>query len=185
MLIVISGPSGAGKGTVLKEVFLHDRNLHYSVSATTREPRDGEIDGINYFFKTKEQFENMVENNQLLEWTKYCKNYYGTPKNAVDELLDEGKDVVLEIEVDGAMQVKNQRPDCILVFIMPPSIEVLIDRLVGRDTETDEEIKRRIQKAAKEIEQVAKYNYVIVNDKVKQAANELLSVIKCEREKNK
>jgi guanylate kinase len=184
LLFVISGPSGAGKGTVLKELFKRDKELFYSVSATTRQPRNLEAEGINYYFKSKEQFLEMIENKKLLEYTEFCGNYYGTPADEVNKKLDAGLDVILEIEVDGAKQVKKLREDSILVFIMPPSVDELKNRLIGRNTETDEKISLRLQEAATEMEQVAKYDYIVVNDIVEKAAETLLRIIKAEREKN-
>ena len=183
LLFVVSGPSGAGKGTVLKEVFKKDDNLFYSVSATTRLPRNQELEAINYFFKTKEQFFNMLQQNKLLEYTEFCGNYYGTPIEEVDKMLNNGLDVVLEIEVQGAKQVKNIRNDCILIFIMPPSVDELKQRLVGRNTESDDKVNLRLIEAQNEMEQVAKYDYIVINDTVERATKELLNIIRSERKK--
>lgn len=182
LLFVISGPSGAGKGTVLKELFKLDSSLSYSVSATTRVPRDAEIEGINYYFLTRENFCKMINEGQLLEYTEFCGNFYGTPLETVENKLNNGIDVILEIEVNGAKQVKNKRPESILVFIMPPSVDELKNRLIGRNTETKDKIKQRLKEAETEMRQVAKYDYLVVNDTVERAADELLDIIKLERQ---
>jgi guanylate kinase len=182
-LFVISGPSGAGKGTVLKKLFKTAKNLYYSVSATTRLPREGEMDGINYFFYSKDEFEKLISENKLLEYTSFCDNYYGTPTEPVDEMLNNGYDVILEIEVHGANQVKKKRADCVLVFILPPSVEELSQRLRGRHTESEDKIMQRLKEANYEMQQTAKYDYVIINDKVTKAANELYNIIQNTRTK--
>ena len=180
-LFVISGPSGVGKGTLVNKILQKDKDLFLSVSATTRNKRDGEIDGINYFFKTKDEFKNMTENNEFLEWATFCENSYGTPKRPVCDKLEEGKDVILEIEIQGAMQVKKNMPSCVLVFIAPPSKEELISRLKGRGTETDEVIKLRVETATKELKVAKEYDYIIVNDDIEKATDDILSVIKAEK----
>lgn len=180
-LFVISGPSGVGKGTLVNRILQKDKDLFLSVSATTRNKRDGEIDGINYFFKTKDEFKNMTENNEFLEWATFCENSYGTPKHPVCDKLEEGKDVILEIEIQGAMQVKKNMPSCVLVFIAPPSKEELISRLKGRGTETDEVIKLRVETATKELKVAKEYDYIIVNDDIEKATDDILSVIKAEK----
>lgn len=180
-LFVISGPSGVGKGTLVNKILQKDKDLFLSVSATTRNKRDGEKDGINYFFKTKDEFKNMTENNEFLEWATFCENSYGTPKRPVCDKLEEGKDVILEIEIQGAMQVKKNMPSCVLVFIAPPSKEELISRLKGRGTETDEVIKLRVETATKELKVAKEYDYIIVNDDIEKATDDILSVIKAEK----
>lgn len=176
-LIIWSGPSGSGKGTVLKEAVKKDENLRISVSATTRKPREGDIDGIHYHFITREEFEKRIEAGEFLEYAQYVGNYYGTLERAVDDMLSEGYDVILEIEVVGAMKVKEKRPDCLMVFVAPPSIEELKRRLSGRGTESEEEVMRRINEAERELKCAEAYDYVIVNDEVSRAADELISII--------
>lgn len=188
LLVVFSGPSGSGKGTVLKEAMKMSDNLTVSVSVTTRAPRVGETDGVDYIFYSKEQFESLIENNGFLEWACFCDNYYGTPKERVESLLSEGKDVILEIEVQGAMKIKETCPDAVLIFNMPPSSEELKNRLIGRNTDALDVIKKRLDTAVWEISQAEKYDYIIVNDKIERAAKSFLSVIegeKCRPERNK
>ena len=187
LLVVFSGPSGSGKGTVLKEALKRDENLSVSVSVTTRNPRDGERDGVDYIFYSKEQFENLIKEDGLLEWACFCENYYGTPKAEIEKKLAEGKDVILEIEVQGAMKVKEACPESVLVFNMPPSKEELKNRLVGRNTDAPEVIEKRLDTSIWEISQAENYDYIIVNDIVEDAAKRLLSVIegeKCKKERN-
>jgi guanylate kinase len=180
-LFVISGPSGVGKGTLVNKILEENKELYLSVSATTRSKRDGEIEGINYYFKTKEEFLKMTEENEFLEWATFCENSYGTPKRPVFDKLNEGKDVILEIEIQGAMQVKKNMPSCVLLFIAPPSKEELIRRLKGRGTETDEVIKLRVETATKEFKVAKEYDYIIVNDDIEKATDDILSVIKAEK----
>lgn len=175
-LFIISGPSGAGKGTVLAEVFKRRENLKYSVSATTRSPRPGEIDGVQYFFITKEQFEEKIRRGDMLEYARYCDNYYGTPVDFVEQQRNLGNDVVLEIEPCGAMQVIKKCADAISIFILPPSIEELERRLCGRGTETEDVVAARIGKARSEIEQKDLYSYTVVNDDVFRAADEIIKI---------
>lgn len=187
LLVVFSGPSGSGKGTVLKEALKRDENLTVSVSVTTRVPREGERDGVDYIFYSKEQFENLIKEDGFLEWACFCENYYGTPKAEIEKKLTEGKDVILEIEVQGAMKVKETCPDAVLVFNMPPSKEELKNRLVGRNTDAPEVIEKRLDTSIWEISQAENYDYIIVNDIVEDAAHRLLSVIegeKCKKERN-
>lgn len=181
ILFIVSGPSGAGKGTVLKELLKLDDKLFYSVSATTRKARKGEADGINYYFVNKEQFKDMIQSDKLLEYTRYCGSYYGTPLEAVNKKLDEGFDVILEIEVKGAGHVKKKRPESVLVFIMPPSFKELTSRLKGRDTETEDKIKQRLKEAEAEMEKTTQYDFVVINDVAAEAARQLLDIIKMER----
>ncbi|SCL97325.1 Guanylate kinase [Bacillus cytotoxicus] len=187
MLIVLSGPSGVGKGTVRKELFSHkDTQFHYSISVTTRKPREGEIDGIDYFFKEREEFEEMIRNDQLLEWAEFVGNYYGTPIDYVEKTLSEGKDVFLEIEVQGAMQVKKAFPEGVFIFLAPPSLSELKNRIVGRGTETEEVIANRLTVAKEEIEMMDAYDYVVENDKVELACERIKAIVvgeHCRRER--
>lgn len=178
-LIVFSAPSGCGKGTMLAEI-LKDDNFYCSVSATTRAPREGEIDGVNYHFLTREQFEKNIENGRMLEYACYCDNYYGTLADEVDSKLEQGKNVILEIEVQGAMKIRELRPDAMFVFIVPPSIGELERRLRKRGTETDEIIAKRVAAAANELTYAQKYDYIIVNDALEDAVSDFRAVIKAE-----
>lgn len=183
-LIVLSAPSGCGKGTILNEI-LTDDGICCAVSATTRAPRDGEKDGINYYYITVEQFEDKIKNGELLEYTKYCDNYYGTLVSEVDGRLDEGKDVILEIEVQGAMNMRKLRPDAVFIFVVPPSLRELERRLRKRGTETDEVIAQRIAVAAEELKYAPHYDYIIVNDAIEDAVSDFKAVIKAESLKTK
>ncbi len=176
-LIIISGPSGVGKGTIIKELFLEDDNLFYSVSATTRNPRPGETDGIEYYFYSKEQFKKMIESGEMLEYAVYSDNYYGTPASPVDKMLESGKNVILEIEVEGAAQVKQARAEAISIMILPPSKEELLTRLRGRGTETEEVIAKRIAAAEREMSMADKYDYRVINDQVCKAKDEIKKII--------
>lgn len=180
LLIVVSAPSGCGKGTILEQVRKR-HEFYYSVSATTRAPREGEKDGVSYHFMTKEGFEKLVSDNGVLEYASYCDNYYGTPRGPVEEMLAAGKDVVLEIEVKGAMQVKEKCPEAVLIFILPPSVDTLRHRLNKRKTETEEVIEKRVAEAAGEIAQSVNYDYVVVNDDLDEAVENFLTVIKAEK----
>ena len=163
-LVVVSGFAGTGKGTVMKELLGRYDSYALSISATTRNPRPGELDGREYFFKTKEEFEQMIEENAFVEYACYVGNYYGTPKKYVEEQLAAGKDVILEIEIQGALNIKRQFPDALLLFIAPPSADVLKDRLVGRGTETAEVIEQRLSRAVEESQGIENYDYLVVND---------------------
>lgn len=176
MLLVISGPSGVGKGTVLKEL-RRKVDFFYSVSATTRAPRKNEKDGRDYYFITKAEFEELIRTDSVLEYTEYCGNYYGTPKKAVDDMLADGKTVLLEIETCGALQVIEKCKNAISVFILPPSVEELEKRLTGRSTEPPDVIASRLAQAKWEIEQSAKYQYRVVNDTVEKAVVEIINII--------
>lgn len=176
-LIIISGPSGAGKGTVLQEVFSAHQNMCYSISATTRGPRVGEQDGVHYFFITKAEFEEKLRRGEMLEHTVYCGNYYGTPADYVESRRKEGFDVILEIEPNGAGQVKAKCSDAISIFILPPSIEELEKRLINRGTEPPEVIAKRIQRAKEEIVMADQYDYQVVNDTVEHAAMEINKIL--------
>ncbi|GAK46927.1 guanylate kinase [Secundilactobacillus oryzae JCM 18671] len=182
MLIVLSGPSGVGKGTVRKALFdAGDTDFQYSISMTTRSPREGERDGIDYFFVSKEQFEDNIQNGKMLEYAKYVYNYYGTPIDYVNATLDSGKDVFLEIEVNGAMQVRANCPDAVFVFLTPPDLGELKHRLVGRGTDDMDIIEKRIKTAVGEIRMMRNYDYAVVNDEVQNAVERIRSIIKSER----
>ena len=180
LLIVFSGPSGVGKGTVRAKIFESDNNFEYSVSMTTRKQRPGEVDGKDYYFRTRDEFEEMIRNGQMLEYAEYVGNYYGTPLTYVNQTLDEGKDVFLEIEVQGALQVKEKVPDGVFVFLTPPDLEELRGRLVGRVTDSAEVIASRLEKAKEEIRLMSEYDYVVVNDKVELAAERVKKIIEAE-----
>ncbi len=164
LLIVISGFSGAGKGTLMKKLIEDYDQYALSISMTTREPRKGEVHGREYFFTTKEQFEDKIKQGGFIEHAQYCGNYYGTPKDYVEEQLAAGKDVILEIEIQGARKIKEQFPEAVLLFVMPPSIEVLYQRLIERGTETEEIILERLQRAEEEAVGIEEYDYIIIND---------------------
>ncbi len=172
ILAIISGFSGAGKGTVVNKLLEKD-NYAVSISATTREPRQGEVDGKNYFFKSRDEFENMIENNQLIEYAEYVGNYYGTPRDYVFKKLEEGYDVILEIEMQGALKVKEKFPETALIFITPPSAGELKKRLVGRGTETIEQIDKRMSRAVDECDYMNKYDYIVVNDDLDECVDEI------------
>ena len=176
-LLVISGFSGAGKGTVIKSLINNYDNYALSVSATTRKPRDGEQDGISYFFKTKEEFQNMINKGELLEYATYVGNYYGTPKSYVEDKLKEGYNVILEIECVGAFNVRKMFPDALLMYIIPPSAEELERRLRGRGTEDEATINARLAKASKEAEGVEEYDYIIINDMVDNCVKDINGII--------
>lgn len=180
-LIVFSGPSGVGKGTVLKEFLQGRSNVALSVSATTRQPRPGEEHGVHYYFLTKEEFLKKVEEGNMLEYAQYNQNYYGTPKDKVDEALAQGRDVVLEIEVQGALLVKEKCPNALLVFVAPPSWKELHDRLVGRGTEDAATVENRLRIAGEELKQAVHYDYILVNDTVEAAAQRLEHIIEAGR----
>ena len=180
LLIVFSGPSGVGKGTVRAKIFENENNFDYSVSMTTRAQRPGEVDGKDYYFRTREEFEEMIRKGEILEYAEYVGNYYGTPLTYVNQTLDEGKDVFLEIEVQGALQVKEKVPDGVFVFLMPPDLEELRGRLVGRGTDSAEVINNRMMKAKEEIRLMSEYDYAVVNDKVELAAERVIKIIEAE-----
>lgn len=186
LLFVVSAPAGCGKDTILEQVLAKEDNVGYSVSATTRAPRPGEVDGTHYFFITRQRFEEMIANGEVLEYTEYCGNYYGTPRKGVEAMLAEGRDVVLKIEIEGAMNIKKLFPDCCLVFILPPSMRELERRLRKRGTEDEPTIMRRIAQAKNELDAAAGYDYFVVNDDLEDAVNDLCAVIrgeKCRRER--
>jgi guanylate kinase len=181
ILIVLSGPSGVGKGTVRKALFSEEElSLQYSISATTRKPREGEVHGVDYLFKERMEFEEMIKNDQLLEWAEYVGNYYGTPVEYVQKTLDEGKDVFLEIEVQGAMQVKKAFPEGLFIFLAPPSLSELRNRIVTRGTESEDLIHNRLTAAKEEIEMMDSYDYVVENDKVEHACDKIKAIVTAE-----
>lgn len=184
LLVVISGPSGVGKGTIRKALFqIPDNNFCYSVSMTTRKPRQGEQDGVDYFFVSREQFEQKIKQKQLLEYAEFVGEYYGTPLEYVDKQIDSGKEVIVEIEVEGALKVREQKPDAVFIFIVPPSKQALLDRLTNRGTENSDTIQKRIQKAEREYHLAYKYDYIVVNDDVKNAADRIYAIIRAEHAK--
>ena len=181
LLIVLSGPSGVGKATVRKALFAQEgHNFTYSVSMTTRQPRVGEVEGVDYYFVTEEEFEKRIRQGRLLEFARFVGNYYGTPLEEVERLLSEDKEVILEIEVEGAMQVKAKMPDAVLIFIAPPSYDALKKRLLSRGTESEEIILERLQKAHRELTLAAGYDYIVINDDVENAADRIRAIIRAE-----
>ena len=181
LLIVFSGPSGVGKGTVRKEIFeTPNHDFSYSVSATSRKKRQGEVDGVDYFFISKEEFEEKIEQGQMLEYAQYVGNYYGTPLEYVNKTLDAGKDVFLEIEVQGAAQIKEKVPEGLFIFLAPPDLKELRNRIVNRGTDASDVIEKRMLTAKKEIELMALYDYVVVNDEVELAAKRVKEIISAE-----
>jgi guanylate kinase len=180
-LIILSGPSAVGKGTILSQLMDNYDDINYSVSATTREARSGEENGTDYYFMSEKNFKSLVEDDQFLEWAQVHDNYYGTPKKYVEETLNQGEDVILEIDIQGAAQIKSKYPEGIFIFLLPPSLEELKDRIYQRGTETEEAIKTRLKNAEKEMSKVKDYDYAIVNDQIKTAVNKVKSVIIAER----
>ncbi|MEK4789887.1 guanylate kinase [Bacillus sp. FSL K6-2971] len=181
LLIVLSGPSGVGKGTVRQAIFSQeDAKFEYSISVTTRKPREGERNGVDYFFKSREEFEHMIENKKLLEWAEYVGNYYGTPVDYVEQTLSEGKDVFLEIEVQGALQVREAFPEGLFIFLAPPSLSELQNRIITRGTESEELIRNRMAAAKEEIEMMDAYDYVVENDDVELACERIKAIVLAE-----
>ena len=181
-LIVLSGHSGAGKGTICNELLKQVDTLSLSISMTTRSPRGNEVDGKDYYFVTKEQFEEYIAKGNFLEYAKvHGDNYYGTPKNKVEEILSSGRDIILEIDIQGALEVKEKMEEGIFIFIMPPSMRELKDRLVKRNTESKDKIIERFKNAYKEINEVTKYNYIVINDEVQNAVDKVKAIILAEK----
>ena len=181
VLLVISAPSGAGKGTIIKRLMDDDRSLKLSVSATTRAPRPGEIDGEDYFFLSREEFDDLVKNGEMLEHAEYVGNCYGTPKGPVESWLEDGQDVILEIDVQGGQQVKKIMPECVSIFILPPSMKELENRLRGRSTEMDAVVDARLQAAREEVRHAEEYDYVVINDTVDKAVEDIKTIIAAEK----
>lgn len=184
LLLVVSAPSGCGKGTILGEI-LKDDSFYYSISATTRAPREGEQDGVNYHFITKEEFEQRIALGGMLEYAQYCGNYYGTPKKEVEQMREAGRDVILEIEVEGAMKVRVLCPDAVFLFIAPPSVEELRRRLNKRGTEAAEVIEERVSQAARELSYADRYDYIIVNGELEKAIQDFRTVVRAEKLRTK
>ncbi len=181
LLIVISGPSGVGKGTVRRALFqMPHHDLIYSVSMTTRPPRPDEVEGVDYYFVDKDTFLKRIKENRFLEWAEFVGNYYGTPRDKVDEQLDNGKEVVLEIEVEGALQVRKQMKDAVFIFLVPPGKKALYERLKNRGTEPKDMIQKRMKKAESEFLLAHKYDYIVVNDEVNNAADRIMAIIRAE-----
>ena len=182
-LLVVSGPSGVGKGTVLHDLMNTQKNLVYSVSATTRNKRDGEIEGVSYFYKTHEEFKQMIDEDEFLEYAEVHNNYYGTPKEFVEKKINEGKIVVLEIDVQGAVNVKQNTENAVFIFLAPPSLSELKNRIVGRGTETEQDINVRMKNARKELEYIKYYDYLVINDHINSAINSVNEIINAEKHK--
>jgi guanylate kinase len=183
LLVVLSGPSGTGKGTVCSALLKNKTDIQVSVSCTTRKPREGEVDGVNYFFKTDTEFVAMIDEGKLLEFAKVFDNYYGTPLEYVKEKQEKGFDVLLEIDVQGAMKVKEKYPECVLVFIAPPSLNELSKRIHKRGTENEEQIQKRLAVAASELTWAGKYDYIIVNDKIEHAVDKINCILCAEKQR--
>lgn len=181
LLIVISGPSGAGKGTICKSFLERNPEVAISVSATTRSPRKGEVEGVNYYFMSKEKFKEKILDNDFLEYAEVYDNFYGTPKSNVEELLESGKDVILEIDIQGALKVKENTEEGVFIFILPPSMEELKARIIKRGSETPESLMKRFKSAYKEINFISRYNYAVVNDEVETAVKKLEAIISAEK----
>ncbi len=184
ILIVVSGFSGAGKGTVMKALLNQYDNYALSISATTRSPREGEVEGREYFFKTVEEFEKMIAKDELIEYARYVENYYGTPRDYVESQLQDGKDVILEIEMQGALKVKEKYPKTLLLFVTPPNAKILKERLVGRGTESMEVIESRMKRAAEETEYMSQYDYLIINDDLDACVKEMHQIIQGEHRRS-
>jgi len=184
LLVIISGPSGVGKGTIRKALFeIPDNNFCYSVSMTTRKPREHEVDGQDYFFVTREEFERRIKENGFLEYAEFVGEYYGTPIDYIEKQMEAGKEVIVEIEVQGALQIQEKNLDAVFIFIVPPSKKALIERLKNRGTDSKEVIKKRVEKAEREYKLAYKYDYIVVNDEVYNAADRIYAIIRAEHAK--
>lgn len=183
LLIIISGPSGSGKGTIVKEL-IKSKQYYVSISLTTRTPRIGEEEGIHYFFRSQEEFFKLRDNNELLEWAEFCGNFYGTPKSNVEKKLEEGKNVILEIEVQGALKVKQMYPESVFIFVVPPSMDELRNRLINRGTEKHSVIEERLTRAREEIKLMDRYDYIVVNDVLLMAVSNINTIVKAEHLKS-
>lgn len=181
LLVVLSGPAGVGKGTIVRKMLEKDSKFVLSISATSRIPRSTESEGKNYYFKTREQFEEMIKNDELVEWVEYCGNYYGTPRALVCNEIEKGNVVILEIEVDGAINVKRLFPECVLCFIIPPDFSELEKRLRGRGTDTEDSIINRLERARDEFKYIDSYDYLILNDSIENAAQRFFNVVQAEQ----
>lgn len=181
ILLIISGFAGSGKGTICKELLRRYDNYAFSVSATTREPREGEVDGVDYFFISREKFQEMIENGEFLEYANYVTNSYGTPKKYVEKMLDEGKDVILEIECQGALSIKTIFPEAVLIFVMPPTVQEIYNRLHKRDTEQEDVIMKRMERGSEEVNVIERYDYLLINDDISQTVEELNGIVNSAR----
>ena len=180
-VFVITGPSGVGKGTAVEQVLKKVDNIYLSISATTRSKRKGEQEGVNYFYKSRDEFEKMIKSEEFLEWAEFAGDFYGTPKFQVNNYLSCGKDVLLEIEVQGAKQIREKCQDAVLIFLAPPSFEALEERLIKRQTETIEKVKVRLKKAKQEMKEIKLFHYIVINDKLDEAIDNVISIIRAER----
>jgi len=181
LLIVVSGPAGTGKGTVIRALLKKNSGIKVLPSVTTRNPRKGEKEGIHYYFKTREEFERMIENNEFVEWVDYCENYYGTPAKQLEESLESGIDIIMEKEVEGAIKIKERYPDSVLIFLLPPSFNELKRRIMSRGTEDTPVIDKRLRRASEEINYAGRYDYVVTNKRVEDAADNINCIIKAEK----